>query len=242
MVKNEKKKKLEEKEEKDGLKEVPGKTKEKLKKIREDIGIQKYLGVFVVGLTMGLLVGAAILSSLFVQEPSAQEQPVLTAEEVGQKAIEWISNFAVQPGTNVELINITEVEGEDIYKLFINISLGNASQVAESYITKDAEYLFPQGIPTGEFLALMEEMEQEEQNEEEEQTGPEVTKSDKPEVELFVMTHCPYGTQAEKGFIPAIKALGDTINAKIRFVHYFMHAPEEDETPKQVCIREEQSD
>ncbi|MCK4552709.1 hypothetical protein KAT80_00710, partial [Candidatus Pacearchaeota archaeon] len=52
--------------------------------------------------------------------------------------------------------------------------------------------------------------------------------------------HCPYGTQAEKGIIPTIKALGDTIDAKIRFVHYFMHEPEETETPRQVCIREEQ--
>jgi len=68
-----------------------------------------------------------------------------------------------------------------------------------------------------------------------------IPKSDKPEVELFIMTHCPYGTQAEKGFIPAIKALGNTIDAQIRFVHYFMHEPEETETPRQVCIREEQS-
>jgi len=73
-------------------------------------------------------------------------------------------------------------------------------------------------------------------------TTTEVPKSDKPEVELFVMTHCPYGTQAEKGIIPAIEALGDTIDAKIRFVHYFMHEPEETETPRQVCIREEQPD
>jgi len=69
-----------------------------------------------------------------------------------------------------------------------------------------------------------------------------VVKSDRPLVELFIMTHCPYGTQAEKGFIPIIKAMGDEIDAKIRFVHYFMHEPEETETPRQVCIREEQSD
>jgi len=67
-------------------------------------------------------------------------------------------------------------------------------------------------------------------------------KADKPLVELFIMTHCPYGTQAEKGIIPAIEHFGDSIDAKIRFVHYFMHDPEETETPRQVCIREEQPD
>jgi protein-disulfide isomerase len=69
-----------------------------------------------------------------------------------------------------------------------------------------------------------------------------VPKSDKPIIELFVMTHCPYGTQAEKGLIPAIKALENVADIKIRFVDYFMHDPEEEETPKQVCIREEQSE
>jgi hypothetical protein len=69
-----------------------------------------------------------------------------------------------------------------------------------------------------------------------------VTKSDKPKVELFVMTHCPYGTQSEKGIIPAFEALGTTADTKIRFVHYFMHGDkEEQETYTQICIREEQS-
>lgn len=71
----------------------------------------------------------------------------------------------------------------------------------------------------------------------------EVVKSDKPVVDLFVMTHCPYGTQAEKGFIPFMEAFGNNVDAKIRFVHYFMHGEkEETETPRQVCIREEQSE
>ena len=44
------------------------------------------------------------------------------------------------------------------------------------------------------------------------------------------------------GFIPFVEAFGNKVDAKIRFVHYFMHEPEETETPRQVCIREEQSD
>ena len=36
--------------------------------------------------------------------------------------------------------------------------------------------------------------------------------------------------------------LGDKIDSSIKFVHYFLHEPEEAETPLQVCIREEQSD
>jgi protein-disulfide isomerase len=74
------------------------------------------------------------------------------------------------------------------------------------------------------------------------QPPQDMPKSDKPVVELFVMTHCPYGTQAEKGFLPTIVALGDKIDASVKFVHYFLHDPEETETPVQICIREEQPD
>jgi len=74
------------------------------------------------------------------------------------------------------------------------------------------------------------------------QQASNVPKSDKPVVELFVMTHCPYGTQAEKGFLPAIAELGDSIDASIKFTHFFLHEPEYTETPVQICIREEQSE
>jgi hypothetical protein len=68
-----------------------------------------------------------------------------------------------------------------------------------------------------------------------------IPKSNKPKVELFVMSYCPYGLQMEKGIIPVIEALGTKADIKVRFVHYFMHGDkEEKETYTQVCIREEQ--
>ena len=75
------------------------------------------------------------------------------------------------------------------------------------------------------------------------QTPTEVPKSDKPVVELFVMSYCPYGTQAEKGFIPMVEALGNKVDAKVRFVHYTLHGDKEvQENYRQICIREEQGD
>ncbi|MBU3941884.1 MAG: hypothetical protein KKF74_03150, partial [Nanoarchaeota archaeon] len=47
-------------------------------------------------------------------------------------------------------------------------------------------------------------------------------KKDKPEVELFVMSHCPYGTQIEKGMLPVARLLGDKIDFNIRFCSYAM--------------------
>ena len=40
----------------------------------------------------------------------------------------------------------------------------------------------------------------------------------KPEVELFVMSYCPYGVQAEQELLPFFQTYGDTIDFKLRFI------------------------
>ena len=37
-------------------------------------------------------------------------------------------------------------------------------------------------------------------------------------VELYVMSSCPYGVQAENGLFPALKALGDTVDLTLGFI------------------------
>ncbi|MEA1924503.1 MAG: hypothetical protein U9M95_01395 [Candidatus Altiarchaeota archaeon] len=66
-------------------------------------------------------------------------------------------------------------------------------------------------------------------------------KLEKPVVELFVMSHCPYGTQAEKGILPVAQLLGDGIDLSVKFCDYAMHGKTElDEQLLQHCIQEEQ--
>lgn len=64
-------------------------------------------------------------------------------------------------------------------------------------------------------------------------------KKDKPEVDVFVMSHCPYGTQIEKGLLPVWDALGDKVDMNIRFCDYAMHGKKEvDEQVRQYCIQD----
>ncbi|MEA3329499.1 MAG: hypothetical protein U9Q06_02030 [Nanoarchaeota archaeon] len=71
----------------------------------------------------------------------------------------------------------------------------------------------------------------------------ELPKSDKPKVEAFIMSHCPYGTQFEKGIIPIIETLGDKIDWEIKFVYYAMHGEVEvTEQLNQYCIQKEQKE
>jgi len=70
-----------------------------------------------------------------------------------------------------------------------------------------------------------------------------VNKTDTPKVELFVMSYCPYGTQEEKGIIPAVEALKGKIDFSVKFVYYAMHGKKEvDENTRQYCIQKEQND
>ena len=68
-------------------------------------------------------------------------------------------------------------------------------------------------------------------------------KKEIPEVELFVMSHCPFGTQIEKGILPVVELLGNKIDFNVRFVYYAMHGEQEvREEARQYCIQKEQND
>jgi hypothetical protein len=48
--------------------------------------------------------------------------------------------------------------------------------------------------------------------------GEPAPKSDKPLVELFVMSFCPYGVQAEEVMKPVADLLGDKADIRVRFI------------------------
>lgn len=45
-----------------------------------------------------------------------------------------------------------------------------------------------------------------------------VSRMGKPTLELFVMSYCPYGVQAEEKLIPIVKKFGDKIDFKLQFI------------------------
>ncbi len=68
-------------------------------------------------------------------------------------------------------------------------------------------------------------------------------KYEEANVELFIMSYCPYGLQSQKAIIPVKEAFGNELNLTIRFVDYIMHGKEEiDENNIQYCIQKENED
>lgn len=156
----------------------------------------------------------------------------LSEEEISTKLVEFINNNLVQNGSSVEIKDIVE-EG-NLYKMTVVLSTG---QEITSYATQDGKKFFPQVLETEE---------EENTNTEEQDKAPVVNnipKNDKVVVELFVMSHCPYGTQIEKGILPVLDTLGDKIDFELKFVDYAMHGEKEiDEQLNQYCIQKEQED
>ena len=125
-----------------------------------------FIGILAVGLMIGIIIGVAVGAFGF---PQAQSQVfsaggALTPEKAGVRAIDFITNYAVAPGVDVELINVTEVEGANLYKMVVNISSMRGTQTAESYMTKDGKLLFPSGIDIEEFEETIEQQKREEKN------------------------------------------------------------------------------
>jgi glutaredoxin len=170
-----------------------------------------------------IILGLAFLVVLFLILKPGITGNVVSEGNAADKLVGFL-NSRVQEGE----VSLEEVEDKGNFYLVTVSYQGDKIPV---YVTKDGDYYTSQLVP----LASATQQQNQQQNQQE------IPKSDNPKVELFVMTHCPYGTQAEKGFVPVLEEFED-LDGKIRFVHYFMHGDkEEKETYRQVCIREEQS-
>ncbi|MFA5878192.1 MAG: hypothetical protein WC845_02380 [Candidatus Staskawiczbacteria bacterium] len=171
----------------------------------------------------------------------------ISLKAAGEKVVAYINSDILQGKGTATLTESSETNG--LYKL--KLTLGDASQTAEAYVTKDGKFLFP--IMTGYPIDL-------------DATAGDpgngnggtpatascdsVKKADKPVLEAFVVSQCPYGVQMQRVFAKAIEeapALKDSL--KIRYIGTIeggkviaMHGDAEaQENLRQICIRDEQA-
>lgn len=177
---------------------------------------------------LGFLVLLLIIASLFNVTGKT-----ISSEKAGQKIVD----FAAAQGMTATVVNVTS-EGS-FYKVVLTIQ-GSDIPV---YITKDGKYFTSSLVPLAASTTNSNSS-----NPNTNTPTQNIPKSAKPTVELFVMSYCPYGTQAEKGILPVTKLLGDKIDFNVRFVYYSMHEfsqgtpyePEMEENLRQYCIQKEQ--
>ncbi len=183
-----------------------------------------------------LLIALILIGLVSFRKPMAKN---LKPAEAQAKAETFVNSFLMQSGSKATIKEITSEYG--MYKLKIDI----VSDVVESYITKDGKLFFPQAlnIADTEKQAVGGDAAAQD-TDTAAKAAPVATvsvKNDKPVVELFVMSHCPYGTQIEKGMLPVVAALGNKIDFQLKFCSYAMHGEKElKEQLAQYCIQKEQ--
>ncbi len=158
----------------------------------------------------------------------------VSADEAGEKAVGFINTFMTDGNVAVDLKDVSEESS--MYMVNFEVQ----GQTYPSYVSKDGKFLFLQVIDMDKASQEAESGGAPSQAQAPAQAS-EVPKSEKPEVELFVMSHCPYGTQMEKGILPVAELLGGKIDFSVKFVYYAMHGKTEiDEQLNQYCIQEEE--
>jgi len=125
----------------------------------------------------------------------------LTASEAASRAIDYINENLVQ-GSTATLVSVEEVSG--IYKVITSYQGSNIPV----YITKDGKFLILQQQTFDTTKAVTTTTTQ----------PTEIPKTDKPTAELFVMSFCPYGVQAENLMKPVVDLLGEKADIKVRFI------------------------
>jgi len=157
----------------------------------------------------------------------------LTIEEAKATAEKFVNENLLPANTKATVKNVTD-EG-DVY----NVNLDVGGQDYTSYMSKDGSKFFQSGINMATFAE--EKASQAAAPTDNTQAAPaaNVPKSDKPKVELYVFTYCPYGTQSEKGIIPAVQLLGSKIDFKIRQIGAMHGEYEKIEAQRQLCVEKQ---
>jgi|WetSurMetagenome_2_1015567.scaffolds.fasta_scaffold189656_2 protein-disulfide isomerase len=160
--------------------------------------------------------GALVLILLISTFAGGITGKVISANEAGKKLVSFYQSVGVE---NLTLKSVEEVSG--IYQVNIEYQ----GQVIPLYITKDGKNIITSLNPTETNTSDTSDT-----------TPQEIPKSDKPTVELYVFTYCPYGTQMEKAILPVVQLLGDKIDFKIRQIGAMHGDHEKLEAERQLCI------
>lgn len=154
------------------------------------------VAILIIGLVGGIAIGTGGFQNLRDLVSGKN------TEKIAQKTIDYI-NTQLGEGMQAELQEVSEAHG--VYEVKFTIQ----DQETMAYTTKDGSLIFPSAIDTTATST---------QPEREESAQAEIPKTEKPEVELFVMSFCPYGNRAENTIKPVYELLGDKVDWKIHYI------------------------
>lgn len=155
----------------------------------------------------------------------------MSMEEAKVQTEKYINDNLMAPGSKATITSVGKEYG--LYKMKVDIGGG---QIIDSYTSPDGRWFFPQALEMISATSTASDSKNQA-----DAPAVDLPKNDKPVIEMFVMSHCPYGTQIEKGMLPVVDLLKDKVDFQLKFVDYAMHGEKElKEQLNQYCIITEQ--
>ncbi len=175
-------------EKKEEIKESPKNHFDITEKVRGNPWI---LATFVCGVLAMVL--------LFVTLSGGITGNAISEDKIGELALNFFNNKL--SSTTGTLNSVKESSG--LYEVDLDVQ----GEVVPLYFTKDGKF-----IQQGYELISLESTSSSSTEQEE------IPKSDKPVVQLFVMSFCPYGVKAENNIFSIVNLFKDKIDFKIRYI------------------------
>jgi len=174
---------------------------------------------------------------------AASQSPEVGGDVVAGRVVSFLQSKLSPnyPGINVQLAGVEEYANiTGTYEVKVNVTFQGKSQVIPYYATGDGKQLFT-------IIGNLEEkLPPQNTNTQPANQGGDVcsqlgvTKSDKPAMYLFIMSHCPGGLQMQKAFLPVMDLLGDKADMRVKWVYYIMHGEKDlKDNSVQECIQME---
>ena len=146
--------------------------------------------VLVVGFGMGYMGGQSS------QADRLMTGEILSEQDVIDKVTTFLQDNFLSATDKIEIPEVKEAS--NLYALTTTIN----GQTSEFYATKDGALFFPQMLEMNP------------------PADKEISKSEKPAVDLFIMAFCPYGNDAESQMKPVVDALADQANFNLHYIIY----------------------
>lgn len=144
-----------------------------------------------------LIFAASFFAAIFGKIPAINSG--ISSQEAGNKVIHYINKNLIQSGS-CSLVSVQDVGG--LYK----VTTSYQGQNIPVYVSKDGKLLFVSS-PIDTTASSQSTT-----------TTTEINKTARPTVEMYVMSFCPYGIQAETAMKPAFDLLSSSVDFKVRFI------------------------
>ena len=171
-------------------------------------------GISIIAVIISLIVGI-VVGNIFATSNTGGTTVVLP-EECGKAVMSYANANLIPANSNANLVSVTEKNG--IYL----ITARNQVRDYGFYATKDCNLLFINPYNLKGNATPMVILSPKSTSSPKPTTSPtpipEPVKSSRPSVEMFVMSFCPFGVQAENAMEPVVGLLGTKADVSVHFI------------------------